>query len=74
MLLYTEGGFFQVLEGDAADVDDTYSRIERDRRHCKITLINRESIAAREFSQWTMGFCTVDWRHQQTGMYRAVGS
>jgi Sensors of blue-light using FAD len=60
MLLYIEGGFFQVLEGDDAVVDDLYSRIERDRRHCKMTLIIREPIAVRDFSEWTMGFCTVD--------------
>jgi Sensors of blue-light using FAD len=60
MLLYIEGGFFQVLEGDDAVVDDVYGRIERDPRHSKITLIIREPIAARDFSEWTMGFCTVD--------------
>jgi hypothetical protein len=60
MLLYIEGGFFQVLEGDDAVVDDAYGRIKRDPRHSKISLIIREPIAARDFSEWTMGFCTVD--------------
>jgi len=60
MLLYIEGGFFQVLEGHGAVVDDVYARIERDPRHCKITSIIREPIAARAFAEWTMGFCTVD--------------
>jgi hypothetical protein len=62
MLLYIEGGFFQVLEGDDAVVDDLYGRIKRDPRHSKITLIIREPIAARDFSDWTMGFRTVDAR------------
>jgi Sensors of blue-light using FAD len=60
MLLYIEGGFFQVLEGDDAVVDEVYGRINRDSRHSKITLIIREPIAARNFSEWTMGFSTVD--------------
>ena len=60
MLLYIEGGFFQVLEGDDAVVDEVYGRIERDPRHCKITSIIREPIAARDFGEWTMGFSTVD--------------
>jgi hypothetical protein len=60
MLLYIEGGFFQVLEGEVAAVDEVYGRITRDPRHYEITLIVREPIAARDFSEWTMGFCTVD--------------
>jgi Sensors of blue-light using FAD len=60
MLLYIEGGFFQVLEGDDAAVDDVYARISRDPRHSKVTLIIREPIAARDFDEWTMGFSTVD--------------
>ena len=60
VLLYIEGSFFQVLEGDAAAVDDVYSRIRRDPRHTRITVIIREPIAARDFSEWTMGFCTLD--------------
>jgi hypothetical protein len=60
MLLYIEGSFFQVIEGDIAVVDDVYNRITHDPRHSQITLIIREPIAARDFSEWTMGFCTVD--------------
>jgi hypothetical protein len=60
VLLYIEGGFFQVLEGNDALVDDVYGRINRDPRHSKVTLIIREPIAARDFSEWTMGFSTVD--------------
>jgi len=62
MLLYIEGSFFQVLEGDDAVVDDVYARLARDPRHSKITLIIREPIIARDFSEWTMGFRTVDPR------------
>jgi hypothetical protein len=60
MLLYITGSFFQVLEGEPAVVDDVYSRILRDPRHSRVSLVIREPIAARSFSEWTMGFSTVD--------------
>src|ERR1700722_7792397 len=56
MLLYIEGSFFQLLEGEAEAVDAIYTRIMRDPRHTRVTLIIRESIAQRDFSEWTMGF------------------
>lgn len=60
MLLYIEGSFFQVLEGEAEAVDAVYTRIIRDPRHTRVTLIIREPIAQRDFSEWTMGFSVVD--------------
>jgi hypothetical protein len=60
MLLYIDGSFFQVLEGDAAAVDEVYGQILLDSRHTLITMIIREPVAARSFSEWTMGFCNVD--------------
>lgn len=56
MLLYAEGSFFQVLEGEADAVDALYARIERDQRHGQVTLIIREPIPKRNFDDWTMGF------------------
>jgi hypothetical protein len=60
MLLYIGKNFFQVLEGEEAIVDAVYDQISRDPRHARITLIIREPIADRSFSEWTMGFSTVD--------------
>lgn len=56
MLLYIEGGFFQVLEGEPAVIDALVSRIRTDTRHARITVIIREPIPERNFSEWTMGF------------------
>lgn len=56
MLLYAGGTFMQVLEGAAADVDETFARICRDQRHTDIIVIEREPIAARSFATWSMGF------------------
>jgi hypothetical protein len=56
MLLYGEGNFLQVLEGEAADVDAVYAAIQQDPRHHHLLLIEREPIAARNFADWSMGF------------------
>jgi len=59
MLLYTEGSFFQVLEGVADAVEALYARIERDKRHEHVTKIVTEAIPSRSFAHWTMGFSQV---------------
>jgi hypothetical protein len=56
MLLYSDGCFFQVLEGEAAAVDTLYEKLDRDKRHQQLTLIIREPIARRSFADWSMGF------------------
>lgn len=56
MLLYCDGNFMQVLEGEEAAVDETYGRICRDRRHYDIHLIEKEPIGCRDFPGWAMAF------------------
>ncbi|MBK6660021.1 MAG: BLUF domain-containing protein [Proteobacteria bacterium] len=56
ILLYIDGNFFQVLEGEASVVDALYARIARDERHTRVTTIMREPIARRAFADWSMGF------------------
>jgi hypothetical protein len=60
MLLFIEGSFFQVLEGEAGQVDRTYLSIAADRRHDRVTQIIREPIAQRCFGEWSMGFESVE--------------
>lgn len=62
MLLFIEGSFFQVLEGEASAVDAVYASISADPRHRHITQIIREPIARRSFGEWSMGFATLDRR------------
>jgi hypothetical protein len=56
MLLYYKGGLLQVLEGDQAEVMDTYARICNDKRHCNITDFGISEVPHRRFGQWLMGF------------------
>lgn len=56
MLLYAQGSFMQVLEGDESKVLATYSRIHLDPRHRQVTLISLHPVEQREFAAWSMGF------------------
>lgn len=56
MLLYIDGCFMQVVEGEAQPVIDTLARIMADPRHHHITVLNEADIEEREFSRWSMGF------------------
>ncbi len=59
MLLYTDGSFFQILEGAPEAVDALFEKISSDPRHGQVVTIIREPIAARSFGEWTMGFADV---------------
>lgn len=61
MLLYVEGNFFQILEGEESAVESVFEVIRRDSRHGRVTQIIREPIAERAFSEWTMGFANLDF-------------
>ncbi|MFM8330705.1 MAG: BLUF domain-containing protein [Candidatus Methylumidiphilus sp.] len=56
MLLYCDGNFIQVLEGETDAVLEVFDRICADCRHRDIFEVMREPIAEREFAQWSMGY------------------
>ncbi len=60
ILLYSNGTFFQVLEGDEATVESVYKTIEKDPRHKDCTLIEKQKITERGFPYWSMGFENID--------------
>lgn len=55
-LLFTEGRFVQVLEGDRNDVRATYDRIEADPRHANVEILSSQFSDRRRFKQWSMAF------------------
>jgi hypothetical protein len=59
MLLYSDGNFFQVLEGEPDAVDGMYKKLHLDKRHHQLTMVVREPIAKRYFADWSMGFSSV---------------
>ncbi len=60
ILLYKDGNFLQVLEGDEEAVTSLYRTIERDQRHKGLILLAKRKIAEREFPDWSMGFVNLD--------------
>lgn len=59
MLLYHDGNFLQVLEGDEQVVTDLYDRILRDPRHENLLTYIKQPIKERVFGKWEMGFIDV---------------
>lgn len=60
MLLYKEGNFMQMLEGDRKAVLELYDTIKKDDRHKDVHTIVSSEIKKRNFENWTMGFCNMD--------------
>ena len=60
MLLYKNGNFMQVLEGEEDAVMGAFARIEADPRHKSIDVLRSEYIQHRNFPDWTMGFANID--------------
>lgn len=57
MLLYENGNFMQLLEGQKETVLELYSRIQSDPRHHNIYTIAQGEQAEKSFADWSMGFC-----------------
>ncbi len=56
MLVFHEGSFLQVLEGQDDAVLSLYAKIETDKRHDNVQLILRSTIEEPSFGEWRMGF------------------
>jgi hypothetical protein len=56
MLLYKDGNFMQVLEGEEPSVRRLHEIIGRDRRHRGLITLLQGTTREREFPDWSMGF------------------
>ncbi len=56
ILLYSNGYFIQVLEGEEDVVKTLYRQIQNDSRHIDVTTILQEPLKERLFPDWTMGY------------------
>jgi len=59
LLLYSEGSFIQLLEGEEQIVKTTFNRINQDQRHKGMTIIASGIIGYRNFPEWAMGFKSI---------------
>lgn len=57
MIVFHEGWFLQMLEGDAGIVDPLFEKISKDERHTHIRLLLRREIDAPRFDSLSFGLC-----------------
>ena len=62
ILIFSDGYFFQVLEGEENIVADLYQTISADDRHSEIQLLLEEDIEKRSFPDWGMAYATLSAR------------
>jgi hypothetical protein len=60
MLLYQNGRYMQMLEGEEAVVKELFTAIAADRRHRDVKLVSTGALARRHFNDWSMGFRNMD--------------
>ncbi|MBI1212000.1 MAG: hypothetical protein GC190_11090 [Alphaproteobacteria bacterium] len=57
MLLYCDGNFLQLLEGEDEAVETTFRRIKRDPHHRDIhVMLDDKNVSQHAFADWSMGF------------------
>lgn len=56
MLLYKDGNFMQLLEGEEPVVRELYATITQDPRHFRLNVLSEETTESRLFPSWSMGF------------------
>ncbi len=55
-LMFNAGYFAQVLEGEQAALESTFERIQQDRRHGNVHLLEFAPAPARSFQTWSMAY------------------
>jgi gamma-glutamylcyclotransferase (GGCT)/AIG2-like uncharacterized protein YtfP len=68
VLLYKEGNFIQLIEGEERTVRDLFEVIKQDVRHKNVIKLLDASIGSRIFPEWSMGFCNMH-EHQSRADY-----
>jgi hypothetical protein len=56
MLLFKDGNFLQVLEGEESKVQPLYEKISLDQRHKTLITLSMGYCPERDFPDWSMGF------------------
>lgn len=60
LLLFQDGHFLQVLEGEMDKVRKLFKRICEDPRHNQIALLFEELVSEAQYPDWSMGFQALD--------------
>jgi hypothetical protein len=59
LLLYSEGNFIQLLEGEREVIETLYKTIEADPRHKNVIKVLEGELSQRNFSEWSMGYRSI---------------
>ncbi|MDT0691015.1 BLUF domain-containing protein [Salegentibacter sp. F188] len=68
ILLYSQGNFFQVLEGEEQLLKSLFSRIKADERHKDVITLFKREIPNVKFDGYEADFISVDERHNFSQM------
>ena len=60
ILVYNNGNFLQILEGEKQQLENLFSKISQDHRHNNIIKLINTSIEERIFDDYEFGFVIVD--------------
>jgi hypothetical protein len=60
ILLYSDGNFMQIMEGEAHELATLYSNIENDSRHYHLIKLTESDISQRIFENYSNGFTIVN--------------
>ncbi len=60
LLLYSDGNFLQIIEGEKKAILKLYSKISIDSRHKNIIKVFEGIVDSREYPNWRMGFNVID--------------
>lgn len=63
LLLYSEGNFFQVLEGEKDKISDLYKKISKDSRHFNIIKLFEKPIKQEAYDGYKSDFISEDRRY-----------
>ena len=58
-LVYGDGQFMQVIEGEEAVLASLYARLLNDPRHERVVKLADKQVAQRSFTEWSMAFQTL---------------
>ena len=65
LLLYIDGDFLQVIEGEKQDVLNLFELIKKDERNRSIICVFNENVEKRQFPDWLMGFSQLTYHNLQ---------
>lgn len=60
MLLYSDGIYCQLIEGESENIDFIIDRIFKDNRHSNISIVSDQHVNHRLFEDWEMAFKSLE--------------